>query len=186
MNKVTLAIIAFFTAAVLLYWQIQHKRNTQENPQTSVTEQPDYVADDLHSVSYDVNGMIASRVTAKHMEHYEQHDRTVFTNPVYWIFPDNGQAEWRMTAKQGLLEKRSNKVVLQNNVIIDAISPTEPIQSISTSYLELDLGSMIMTSDRHIQVNGQDFNITGQGLYADLNAQQVRLLSQVKGTYETK
>ncbi|MBO1273346.1 MAG: lipopolysaccharide export system protein LptC [Shewanella sp.] len=186
MNRVTLAIIAFFTAALILYWQVQNKRNTDASLQNSDVVRPDYVADDLHSVSYDENGMISSRVSAKHMEHYEQDDRTVFSSPVYWIFPDKGQAEWRMTAEQGLLDKRSNKVVLENNVIIDAISPTEPIQSISTSYLELNLSNMIMTSDKNILVKGQDFDITGQGLYADLNAQQVKLLSQVKGTYETK
>ncbi|MCL1075820.1 LPS export ABC transporter periplasmic protein LptC [Shewanella dokdonensis] len=186
MNRVTLAIIAFFTAALILYWQVQNKRNADADQRLPGVVQPDYIADDLHSVSYDENGMISSKVSAKHMEHYEQDDRTVFSDPVYWIFPDKGQTEWRMTAQQGLLDKHSNKVVLQNNVIIDAISPTEPIQSISTSYLELDLNKMIMTSDKNILVKGQDFDITGLGLYADLNAQQVKLLSQVKGTYETK
>ncbi|MDF0533037.1 LPS export ABC transporter periplasmic protein LptC [Shewanella yunxiaonensis] len=186
MNRVTLAIIAFFTAALVLYWQVQNKRNSEATQLSTDVIQPDYVADDLRSVSYDQNGMISSRVSAKHMEHYEQDDRTVFTNPVYWVFPDKGQTEWRMTALQGQLDKHSNKVVLQNDVIIDAISPTEPIQSISTSYLELNLSNMIMTSDKNILINGQDFNITGLGLYADLNAQQVKLLSQVKGTYETK
>ena len=45
---------------------------------------------------------------------------------------------------------------------------------------------MIMTSDRIIYVTGKDFNIQGQGLYADLNAQEVQLTSQVVGTYEAK
>lgn len=53
-------------------------------------------------------------------------------------------------------------------------------------FLELDLNTMIMTSDRIIYVTGKDFNIQGQGLYADLNAQEVQLTSQVVGTYEAK
>ncbi|MGL5409262.1 MAG: LPS export ABC transporter periplasmic protein LptC, partial [Shewanella sp.] len=105
---------------------------------------------------------------------------------VYLVYPDQGKAQWRIRADQGRLSKNTGKVELENNVIIDAINPEEPIQTLSTSFLELDLNTMIMTSDRIIYVTGKDFTIQGQGLYADLNAQEVQLTSQVIGTYEAK
>ncbi|MBL4817476.1 MAG: LPS export ABC transporter periplasmic protein LptC, partial [Shewanella sp.] len=53
-----------------------------------------------------------------------------------------------------------------------------------TSYLELDLNTMVMTSDREVYITGNDFIIQGVGLFGDLNAQKVQLLSKVKGVYE--
>lgn len=186
MSRVTLAIIAFFGTALILYWQVQQKRGNETDSSLNNQDSPDYIIEDLRSIEFNEQGQVNSRVTAKHMEHYELKSQTYFTQPVYLVYPDQGKAQWQIRADQGQLNKETGKVVLENNVIIDAISPGEPIQTLSTSFLELDLNTMIMTSDRIIYVTGKDFNIQGQGLYADLNAQEVQLTSQVVGTYEAK
>ena len=184
MNRVTLAIIAFFGTALILYWQVQSKKS-DEGAAIDRSLSPDYIADNLRSVDYNELGLVSSRVTATHMEHFEEADMTYFTQPIYLVYPNEGQAQWRLQSNTGTLNKKSGKVVLENNVIIDAISPKEPIQTIKTSYLELDLNTMVMTSDRQIYITGNDFIIEGLGLFGDLNAQNVQLLSKVKGTYAT-
>lgn len=186
MSRVTLAIIAFFGTAFVLYWQVQNKQQDDSNKTSNSQNTPDFVAENLRSVEFTQNGRVNSRVTAEHMEYFDATDQTFFTKPVYLVYPKEGQAQWQLTADAGQLNKESGKVILENNVIIDAISAEEPVQSLSTSYAELDLNTMIMTSDRIIYVKGKDFNIQGQGLYADLNAQKVQLTSQVVGTYEAK
>ncbi|MGI2215614.1 LPS export ABC transporter periplasmic protein LptC [Shewanella baltica] len=186
MSRVTLAIIAFFGTALVLYWQVQNKHSGDTDNRVKDQNTPDFIIEDLRSVEFNEQGLVNSRVTAKHMEHYDSTNQTYFTQPVYLVYPDQGKAQWQLSADQGKLNKETGKVVLENNVIIDAISPEEPIQTLSTSYLELDLNTMIMTSDRTIYVTGKDFNIQGQGLYADLNVQEVQLTSQVVGTYEAK
>ncbi|KFZ38863.1 hypothetical protein HR45_00195 [Shewanella mangrovi] len=186
MNRVTLAIIAFFAAAIVLYWQVQTKRNNEQPTVVSTEAQPDYVADNLKSVSFDENGKIATRVSATHMEHFADTDTTVFEQPIYHIYPDNGDAQWKMSAEQGQLNRTQHKVVLQNNVMIDAITPDDPIRSLTTQYLELDVSTMIMTSQEQVFMKGSGFHASGIGLYADLNAQQLKLLSDIKGTYESK
>ncbi|MCL1090715.1 LPS export ABC transporter periplasmic protein LptC [Shewanella profunda] len=186
MSRVTLAIIAFFGTALILYWQVQQKRGGETDSSLNNQDSPDYVIEDLRSIEFNERGQVNSSVTAKHMEHYELKSQTYFTQPVYLVYPDQGKAQWQISADLGQLNKKTGKVVLENNVIIDAISSEEPIQSLSTSFLEVDLNTMIMTSDRTIYVTGKDFNIQGQGLYADLNAQEVQLTSQVVGTYEAK
>ncbi|GIU43230.1 LPS export ABC transporter periplasmic protein LptC [Shewanella algidipiscicola] len=185
MNRVTLAIIAFFGTALILYWQVQSKHGSQALL-LDASDRPDYVINNINSVQYDEQGKLNSRVSASHMEHYAERNITYFTQPIYLVYPDNGDAQWRLRSARGTLDKDSGRVILENNVIIDAISPEEPIQTIETNYMELDLNTMIMTSDRTIRITGNDFLITGKGLYADLNAQKVRLTSQVEGTYETK
>ena len=185
MNRVTLAILAFFGAALILYWQVQTKRGANDQI-FDASERPDYIVNDLKSVQYNEQGNINSRVSASHMEYYSDRDMTYFSDPIYLVYPADGDAQWRLRSTKGTLDKNSGRVTLENNVIIDAISPEEPIQTIETTYLELNLNTMIMTSDRTIRITGKDFLITGQGLHADLNAQNVRLTSQVEGTYETK
>ncbi|SQH75046.1 putative Lipopolysaccharide export system protein LptC [Shewanella benthica] len=183
MNRVTLAIIAFFGTALLLYWQVQSKKSN-DTVTFDVSLRPDYIADDLRSVDYNELGLVSSRVTATHMEHFDETNMTYFTQPIYLIYPDGGQAKWRLQSTMGTLNKKSGKVVLENNVIIDSISPDEPIQTMKTSYLELDLNTMVMTSDREVYITGNDFTIQGVGLFGDLNAQKIQLLSKVKGIYE--
>ncbi|GGI79587.1 LPS export ABC transporter periplasmic protein LptC [Shewanella gelidii] len=185
MNRITLAIIALFSAAIVLYWQVQVKRSQQESSTIESGVRPDFVVDDLRSVEFDEKGEVHTRVTATHMEHFDSSNLTFFTNPVYLVYPDEGKTQWRLSAETGNLNKNTGKVVLETNVIIDAIAPHEPIQSLSTTVLELDLNTMIMTSDDKITIKGNGFNVQGTGLYADLNAQEVHLLSQVVGIYET-
>ncbi|MGL5047156.1 MAG: LPS export ABC transporter periplasmic protein LptC [Shewanella sp.] len=186
MSRVTLAIIAFFGTALVLYWQVQNKHRNDTDNKVKNNTNPDFIIEDLRSIEFNEQGLVNSRVTAKHMEHYDSTNQTFFTQPVYLVYPGQGKAQWQLRADQGKLNKGTGKVVLEDNVIIDAISPEEPIQNLSTRYLELDLNTMVMTSDRTIYVTGKDFNIQGQGLYADLNAQEVQLTSQVVGTYEAK
>ncbi|BAJ00388.1 LPS export ABC transporter periplasmic protein LptC [Shewanella violacea] len=183
MNRVTLGIIAFFGTALLLYWQVQSKKNDQ-GVAFDASLRPDYIADDLRSVDYNELGLVSSRVTATHMEHFDEANMTYFTKPIYLVYPNGGQAKWRLQSTMGTLDKKSGKVVLENDVIIDSVNAEEPIQTMKTSYLELDLNTMIMTSDREVYITGNDFMIQGMGLFGDLKAQKVQLLSKVKGVYE--
>jgi lipopolysaccharide export system protein LptC len=48
----------------------------------------------------------------------------------------------------------------------------------------VDLTTMIGTSQEMVYIKGKGFIIQGLGLHADLNSQQLSLLSQVEGTYE--
>lgn len=186
MNRITVGILLFFGTALALYWQVQLKRGDQDKQLQPSENRPDFVAENLRSVEFNDQGLVNSRVSASHMEHYDDTELTYFTNPIYLVFPDEGKAQWRLEAKQGTLDKNTGTVVLENNVIINSISPEEPIQTLTTSYLQLNLDSMIMTSDRVIDIKGSDFTIQGTGLYADLNAQEVQLTSQIKGIYEAK
>lgn len=187
MNRVIFGIIFLFTTATVLYWQVQLKKEDLVKNTVAIDKQPDFIANNLNSLDFNARGQIASKVTATHMEHFTNSNTTYFTKPIYLLYPDDpSESPWKIQADKGSLNKTTGKVVLEKNVVIDAISPQEPIQELATNYLELDLNTMIMTSDQTILVTGNDFNIRGKGLYADLNAQEVELTSQVEGIYETK
>ncbi|WP_299490126.1 LPS export ABC transporter periplasmic protein LptC [uncultured Shewanella sp.] len=185
MSRVSIAIALLFGTAIILYWQVQSKKEDQ-SLNVDISQRPDYIVEDLSGVEYNKLGLVSSRVSAKHMEHYDSTNMTYFTEPVYFIYPDNQQGKWRIRANKGTLNKVTGKVTLENNVIIDSLSPEQPVKTVKTDFLELDLNTKIMTSNKHIYITGVDFTIEGKGLYADLNTQTVKLTSQVEGTYETK
>lgn len=184
MNRVTLAILLFFSIALGLYWQVQMKQNEQDANADSNIITPDFVAKDLKSINFNSKGDVESRVTADYMEHFATSNLTNFTEPVFLLYPENEKGYWRIAAKQGALDKNVNMVTLHKDVIINAIAPDEPMQKLMTSYLQLDLNTMIMRSDQAIAVEGDDYRLQGVGLYADLNQQTVELLNQVTGIYE--
>ncbi|GGB46694.1 LPS export ABC transporter periplasmic protein LptC [Shewanella inventionis] len=186
MNRVTIGITAFFGLALALYWQTQVKRSEMDAIQVVGVERPDFIADDLKTTEFNAQGFIESKVTAKHMEHYASSDITHFTEPVYLIYPENGKAQWQLSADRGQLNKQTNQVSLENNVIIDAIDIEEPLQSLTTQAVALDLSTMIGSSQDMVYIKGKGFMIQGLGLHADLNSQKLSLLSQVEGTYESQ
>ncbi|MBM7072255.1 LPS export ABC transporter periplasmic protein LptC [Shewanella sp. 202IG2-18] len=185
MNRVTIAIVIFFSTALYLYWQVQVKQG-QKQQVTSKIELPDYTATQLDSVAYDEKGQLSSRVTAEHMEHYQDKDLTLFSKPVYLIYGDDIHSPWRITAEQGRLQKMLGKVYLDDSVELKAVNKQEPLQSVITKHLQMDLKTKTMQSDEMVYIKGNGFNSQGRGLYADFNQETVRLKSQVTGTYEIK
>lgn len=97
MSRVTLAIIAFFGTALILYWQVQQKRGNETDSSLNNQDSPDYIIEDLRSIEFNEQGQVNSRVTAKHMEHYELKAKPISLN-LYILFiltkaKHNGRSE---------------------------------------------------------------------------------------------
>lgn len=183
MTRAGLFITLFFFSGLLYFWNPFWSIAEKEPELPSGLLQPDFVADDLQLKRFDEQGFLTSQVNATHMEHFQEIETTQFTAPSYLIFPKQGQARWRVQSDLGTFNQR-NHVVLQKNVIITAIAPDELIKEIHTSYLELDLDSMMITSDRPITVYGKEFKISGVGIRADLNRHFIELIKDIRATYD--
>ncbi|WP_163934545.1 LPS export ABC transporter periplasmic protein LptC [Paraferrimonas sp. SM1919] len=171
--------------AFTLYWQAQLKRaNSDAAANTSI--QPDFIATGLTSVTFTAKGFKESQLKADYMEHYQSLDMTNFEKPLVYIYPNNGSSQWTATSAQGTFNTDTQVLSLSNQVIIQAIEPNEPIQSLSSQYLELNLDTMIISSQRKVDIYGSNYHLTGVGLYGDLEANYIDLKQQVNGTYEAQ
>ena len=183
MTRVTLLIGLFFISCVLLFWNpfwsiTETKANLTENLYL-----PDFTTKNMTLKRFDEDGYLSSLVKADKMEYYNN-NVTTFTKPSYIIYPKKGTPRWKIDADSGVFDQE-NKVTLKNNVIISAIDPNEALQNISTSYLEIDLALMKITSDRVIKIEGKQYNATGVGLKADLTLRTFELIKDIQATYET-
>ncbi|WP_028107774.1 LPS export ABC transporter periplasmic protein LptC [Ferrimonas futtsuensis] len=183
MKREGIAIAILFGAAILLTWRSMVMKD-QAKVDVKPSYQPDFVAENLRSRIYSESGRLSAEINADQMEHYQALALTRLQEPDYLLYPEDSQGQWRVQATQGQLSD-GRHVVLENDVIITAIEPNEPLKTITTDYLELDLETMIMTSNRQIRGNGEGFNITAKGLWADLNLNRIELKSQVNAIYET-
>ena len=181
MSRATLLIGLFFISCVLLFmnpfWSIN---GVKVKPQSF---QPDFVANDMTLRQYNEEGYLSSQLHAQHMAFYDKTNITQFTKPSYILYPKQGSPKWKISADIVLVEQ-SDRVVLTNNVIISALDPTQNIKSITTSRRELNLGTMMISSEQKIKITGEQYDITGVGLKANLNQQHIELIKDIQAVYE--
>jgi len=182
MNRTVVLICLFFASGILLFWNPFWSVSTPPKVYQNDDSLPDFTATEMTLRQYDQQGFLSSLVNAKKMEHYNSR-HTFFTKPSYIIYPKQGRPRWRIDADIGIFDQEQ-RVQLKKNVIISAIDPKEKIQTIRTSYLELDLTTMIITSDQRIEIAGKQFHITGQGLKANFKQQQFELIKDIQAVYE--
>lgn len=182
MNRAVVLICLFFGSCILLFWNPFWSVTSVNKPLTNNKNLPDFTASDMTLRQYDNDGFLSASVKATKMEHYNN-SNTTFTKPSYIIYPNKGSARWKIDAEVGIFDQE-DRVLLKNNVTISAIDPNEKIRVIRTSYLELNLSTMLITSDEKVEIAGKQFRITGQGLQADFKQQQFELIKDIQAVYE--
>jgi len=182
MSRAVVLICLFFGSCILLFWNPFWSVSTDDKPQSNTMNLPDFIASDMTLRQYDEQGFLSASVSATKMEHYNN-TSTTFTKPSYIIYPEQGGARWKIDAEIGIFDQE-HRVLLKNNVTISAIDPNEKIRVIKTTYLELNLNTMLVTSEEQVEILGNQFRITGQGLQADFKQRQFELIKDIQAVYE--
>ncbi|GAB4484979.1 MAG: hypothetical protein OHK006_10270 [Thermodesulfovibrionales bacterium] len=119
-----------------------------------------------------------------------------------------GEEQWLLTARRADLSKDGSSASLSGiemkipdkqitiraetgrydmnskRVSIDGeISASNPDYAITTSGIEIDSAAGTLATDQNVSVQGKRFLLTGKGMRIDKNAQQVRILQNVKATF---
>lgn len=180
--------LLFFMFAITCYSIIEwHNSNSSVEENIDQLVSPDFIAESLSSESFDSEGKLSYMINAGRMEHYNKlfngTSVTRFEYPQYTLFPKNNDAPWQISANEGTLYN-SNRVKLQNNVLLVSTDETSLIREIHGKYLELDLITNIISSEDKIEVIGTNFVMNGTGLIVDLNTKQVTLTNHEQTIYQ--
>lgn len=179
MNRITWSIVLIFATVLALYLPILFEDNSDTLTQSGDLDLiPNYQAVNLNSKLYDKEGKLSHQVAAGKMEHYQALGFTIFENPVYTLFLDDGQP-WQITAKEGTLYS-NNRIQLEKDVKIVNLRSLEYVQQISTEYIEIDLQNKTLQSDQVVELIGQDYLVTSVGIFGNLVTQQYELKEHVK------
>lgn len=176
MPKKLLVLLIFIGISIYL-WYPAFNSTEQVATDTDPVLVPDFTAKLLHQELFDHKGDLKQEVFSQKMEHFADLDLTYFEQPEFIIYQDDNPY-WRLSAKVGNMQ--DGRLILDENVQMLQLNNNELVNSIETSYLEINLNSQIVTTDKLFVIKGQRTTITGHGLNADLKEGRVKMTKHVQ------
>lgn len=186
MTRTHILSLLFFICAVTIYSIFEwYQTGEDESGKNDYSMNPDFVAELLNSKAFAQSGKLSYKIDALKMEHYSELAVTYFEMPKYTLFPKSEGAPWEISAKEATLFG-TNRVQLEEDVLLVATDQDSIIKEIHGTYLELDLSTNIISSEQDIELKGADFVMYGAGLIVDLNTKQITLTKHDKTNYFKK
>ncbi|WP_432456009.1 MULTISPECIES: LPS export ABC transporter periplasmic protein LptC [unclassified Agarivorans] len=180
MNKPTWFFAVLFMVALVL-WQLSPS-DTQQLTETREINKPNFIAEQLYSVSFGEQGRPRYRIYAEQMAYFEQLKHTTFSQPKILVYPDPKQPVWQIVADQATVQQQ-HTVMLNDNVVIKNLSRSKYVRDLITDSLEIDLQNETMHSDKLVTVYGPSYELYGRGMNGDLANEIVTLLNDIEAVY---
>lgn len=175
--KLRLLVVLCFIIISLLWWIPSFDSGQPQSSDANTDILPEFTAESLHQEIYDQQGNIHREVFSKRMEHYSELSLTHFEQPEFILYQEQ-TPHWRISAQTGNMQ--DGKLVLDEQVIMLQIVNNSLVKKITTEYLEIDLNNSLVTTDKKINIEGNNVWIEGQGLVADLNLGTIKLTNHVQ------
>lgn len=183
MNRISASIIVLFLLIILLNtptWLQNNAPTPDLNGEETLL--PNYRAKKMLSSLYSEQGELVHEVYAETMEHYDQLGFTLFQSPEYTIYTEKAEKPWQVNADEGTLYE-DNRIQLETNVEIKSLDDKGFVQTIKTSFIEINLDNKTMKSDQAVTILGKDYIINSNGFTANLVTRQFELLDHVQTIY---
>jgi lipopolysaccharide export system protein LptC len=144
---------------------------------------PDYIANDITRTLYDAEGYITDSVTAERLEHFELLGFTQFEQPIYTLYNNQHLPSWTAHSQQATWYPE-DRIILQQQVVIESLLANELIERIETDTLEMLFPDNRLQNKQPVRVQGKGFYIEGVGIQADLTDKTLQLLQHNKTVYQ--
>lgn len=147
--------------------------------------QPDYIAENVTMRIFDKDGFLADHIQATKLEHFETLGFTQFNLPRYTLFNSEHQPAWEMSSLHAVWFPE-DKIILEQQVVLQNLMPDQLIQSINTVSLELLLPEKKIQTHEAVAILGQGFNVKGIGLEARLSDKHLLLNRHLETIYHNE
>lgn len=170
-------VITLFIGISLYLWYPAFHDSDEQIDEAEAVLIPDFTARLLHQELFDNNGKLKEEVFSQKMEHFADLNLTYFEQPEFIIYQDD-QPYWRLSAQVGNMQ--DGRLVLNEDVQMVQLNDNELVNSINTSYIEIDLNSQLVTTDKRFVIKGVNTTIVGHGLRADLKVGRLQMTKHVE------
>ncbi|MBN8716540.1 LPS export ABC transporter periplasmic protein LptC [Thermomonas sp. S9] len=143
---------------------------------------PDYVLRDFEVVSLDRQGKEAFTLLGPELQRNPA-DRTLALATPRFLVPDREGRYWDVRARRGWVPADGSRIELHDEVLATSPPQAPPPTRIETDRLALDLNRNLASTSADVTITRPGLTMQGKGLEADLDRQQVSLLSQVRTRY---
>jgi len=130
----------------------------------------------------DDTGAIIYRVNADHAQQNPDRD-DISMDTVALSYDPVAETPWDLFSDTGRIPADGKIVVLEGNVVALSNDPQEPQIKITTSLINVVPGEKRAYTNRKVVIERDGRIINGIGMEADLETNQIKLLSNVNGKY---
>lgn len=194
-NWISLLIIAGLTLALVFFWDSSPQSllgsdDSDKAPRPSIY--PNNIITDHNSRHFNEAGKLNHLFLADEVRHFQVHpkrqskkDYTEITRPRLTLYRDDAPP-WKITADTGHATANSSVITFEGNVIVWNIDPANGGRSeLTTSKLVVKPDRHYAETDKPVMILAPDSTTSAVGMRALLNKDKIKLLSRVRGTYET-
>lgn len=180
LRRLITAIVSLGMIAALV-WSLSGLENKAQGLDTPAAIEPRYTAKNAEWIHLNKAGTAEFRLTAETVEYYD--DRSAALSNVVMDRFRAGQSPWRLTAPQGTIPARENRVLLQSPVTATGTLQSGETVTFNTTHLWADSARNELYTEAPVEMSSLNWSATGTGLRADLAGEKLALLNNSKVIY---
>jgi lipopolysaccharide export system protein LptC len=169
--------------AALTFWLEQIAQPPERGTGGSRND-PDYIVDKLSAVTLNQSGAASYTLSATKMMHYPEGDTTLLTAPEFVSY-EAARAPLTITANEAVVSANGQHVYFQDNVrVTRAAHGANSELVVRTAFLHVIPDEKLARTDRTVTITDAATTVTAEGLELDNETRVIKLLSNVRGTYD--
>lgn len=176
--------ISFLTLATafICMWLTGYYR-AQSNVLIQPNQLPDAFMENVRTTVLNKDGNPSMKIASPKMTHYAQNDTTNLINPSLTLY-HKGPQPWLITSKFATATEGVDNIQFSQDVNIQHPGDNEnPLTLIKTATLLVHTVTQTADTSDLITLIQPSISVKAIGMHADLNAGDVKLLSQARGEY---
>jgi lipopolysaccharide export system protein LptC len=145
---------------------------------------PDYIVEKLSGVRMSETGAASYTLSAAKLVHYPDDDSTLLTAPRFVSYA-SPKAAMTVTASEGVVSAKGDHVYFQDDVRVTRAAHEGASELVMrTSFLHVVPDHHIARTDRAVTLTDDANTVTAVGLEMNSETRVIKLLSNVRGSYD--
>lgn len=174
-------LLAVAAVTVWLDRQVQPPERARDG---KARHDPDYVVENFSATRIGADGVPRYTLSARRMVHYPDDDSTYLDAPKLVSYSNAGTT-MTATSKNAMLSSNGENAYLTDDVrLVRSAYADKSELTVRTSYLHIIPDDDIAKTDKSVQIYDANTLITSVGLEFNNQTLILKLLSNVRGTYE--
>ncbi len=183
MKRRTLAALLILVVAVLTTWYT--RQTAPEREVLAPAHVPDYFLRHFTITRLDPDGEPQDRLSADYLVHFADDDTAELEQPEITLFQEDGPP-WRIESATAHIDRPADQTWMRGNVIVQRSGPTIEDTEMVTDHLLLHPEANTAETDARVTITRPSSRMTGIGMKADLNRDEIALLSEVRGEHVSR
>lgn len=177
-------IVLLAAFAALTFWLDRQLQPAEQFGDGKTRHDPDYIVEHLLATRIGAEGIPRYTLSANRMLHYPDDDTTVLETPKLVNFA-NASATVTVTSKNATLSSDGKNVYLTDDVhLVRSAYADNNELTVRTSYLHIIPDADLAITDKPVEISDMNTLITSVGLEFNNQTRILKLLSNVRSSYE--